>query len=378
MSDLYTWFRDELINPAAGYGAVMVDFEAWYLEITGNQDASNKMATLWRAFKQANPNTVLLSYVGSRGYAAEATFAQIDANYKDAQNAKYSQSANQVKRQFEAKTVNYLNLNTGIPDGTSGYLSQYLDVINAGDYQHFISHSWLYSTIQEAELAKIHSPNKKVMGLMWSYLEPVSGSDFTSIAKVFRKSNNTYFRADFKPAAPFSHLYNTTAWLNFIGDGVWNWHDPYASVEGYDFHGWFGKDMDNNLLPINFSDNTGATEISTTIGYDYSAMAMYELSLNNDILVGNSPILKPELSTNNGGIYYVGDYLLPASADFYKIPFVRIKKHPTLNEWLVLGVNRHNNMNSNQTVRIKIPNTSYTYDIVLNGQFTTIERIKLN
>ena len=380
MINLYTWFYNDFISPASNNGAAMVDFEAWYLEILGNQDACNKMATLFRAFKNANPNTVLMSYVGSRGYAATATFSGINATERDNEAAKYSQTASQVRRQFEAKTVQYLNINSGTPDGTSGYLSEYLDVINCGDYQHFLSHSWLYSTIQEAELAKTHRPNKKAMALMWSYIEPVSGSDFNSVGKAFKKSDNTtYYKADYKPAAPFSILYNTTAWLNFIGDGVWFWHDPYAAVEGFDFHGWFGKNPTNGeKLPYDFSPNSGAAEISTTIGYDYAALALYELSFNADILNGTQPILKPEFSINSGSSYYTSNDLLPSYADFLKIPLVRIKKHPTLNEWLILAVNRYNEAWINQTIRVKIPNTTEVVDLVLNGQFTNISRVKLN
>lgn len=379
MSNLYSWFNAELIVPATGYGAVMVDFEAWYFEIMSSQDASNKMATLWRAFKQANPNVKLLSYVGSRGYAAGLTLSAINSTQRDAENIKYSQSASQVKRQFESKSVSYLNVNTGSPDGTTGYLSQYLDVINAGDYQHFLSHSWLYSTIQELELSKIHSPNKKTLALMWSYIEPVGGSDFETYTKYFKKSNNTNYYADFKPAAPFSYLYNHAAFATLLGDGIWFWHDPYASIEGFDYTGWSGKISGTGThLPNNFSPNTGAFEISTTIGYDYAALALYEMSFNNDILTGTQPILKPEFSTNAGSSYYTGDNLLPASADFFQLPVVRMKKHPTLNEWLIVAVNRYNEMWNDQTIRVKIPFSSNTVDITLNGQFATIFRAKLN
>lgn len=380
MSNLYTWFFDEVINPNHGQAAVMVDFEAWYLEILGNQDACNKMATLWRAFKQNNPTTKLLSYVGSRGYAHEATFGALNSTQVSNFNAMYNQTASQVRSQFEGKSVTYLNTSDGSPTSTTGYLSEYLDVINAGDYQHFINHSWLYSTVQELELSKKHRPTKQAIPLFWSYIEPVSGSDFTTTSKYVKTTDdNTIWSILWRPAAPFSYIHSLTAFATLIGDGIWFWSVPYASVEGYNYWGWFGRDANTTAaLPNKFSANNGAMEGTTTIGYDYSALALYEMSFNNDILTGSEPVLKPEYSLNNEASYYTGDNLLPASSDFYNLPIIRIKKHPTLNEWLIVGANRYNPVNNNQVIKVKIPNTSLTYDLTLKGQFATIDRIKLN
>ncbi|MBA4849026.1 hypothetical protein [Emticicia sp. BO119] len=374
---LYGWFNSAVISAASGYQAYFLDFEAWNYAILDNQVAADKMASLFRAFKQANPNVMLMSYVGTRGFKS-STLQQITESEMQAENNKYNQTHAQVAKEFEAKTVNYINVSTGNYDGTTGYLSEYMDVVNAGDYSHFITHSWFYATIQEMELSKLHKPSKKVLPLFWSYVETVPGSDFTSIRRYHKKSNNQVYFVDYKVAVPFSQMYNTTAWGNFLGDGVWYWHDPYPSLEGFDYHGGAGKDpATSQNLPFNFSTNNGMMEVSTTIGYDYSALALYELSFNNDILTGSQPIQRADFSTNSGSSYYTGEDLKPASADYLHIPIVRLKKHPTLNEWLVLAVNRYNDMQTNQTIKVKIPTTGQTVDIVLNGQFTAIKRVKL-
>lgn len=377
IQQLFSWFNSAVISPASGHLAFFLDFEAWAFYVQDNQVAADKFASLFRAFKQANPNTTLMSYVGTRSFAS-STLQQITQSEMLTENNKYNQSLSQIAKQFEAKSVNYINVYNGTYDGTSGYLSEYLDVINAGDYQHFISHSWFYSTIQEMELAKIHRPNKKVLPLLWSYIETVPGSDFESIRRYHKKSNGQVYFVDYKAAVPFSHLYNVTAWGNFVGDGIWYWHDPYTAVEGFDYTGGAAKDpVSGTHLPNNFSTNFGMFEVSTTIGYDYAALALYELSFNNDIISGGQPIQRAEFSTNSGSTYYTGEDLKPASADYLHIPVVRIKKHPTLNEWLILAVNRYNDMNVDQTIKVKVPGVNLIVDVTLNGQFTAIKRVKL-
>lgn len=375
IQQLYGWFQSAVIAPAAAHKAFFLDFEAWAYYIMDNQLAADKMASLFRAFKQANPNTMLMSYVGTRGFVS-STIDPITQAEMVTENNKYNQAHAQVAKQFEAKSVNYINISTGSYDGTTGYLSEYMDVINAGDYQHFISHSWFYATIQEMELSKIHKPQKKILPLLWSYVETVPGSDFTSVRRYHKKTNGQVFFVDYKVAVPFSHLYNVTAWGNFIGDGIWFWHDPYPSVEGFDYHGGAGKDPSTAThLDLNFSEKNGMMEVSTTIGYDYAALALYELSFNNDIIQSSQPIQKVEFSVDGGSTYYTGEDLKPASADYLKIPIVRVKKHPTKNEWLLLAVNRYNAMHINQAIKVKI--AGKIVDIVLNGQFTAIKRIKI-
>ncbi|MBA4849492.1 hypothetical protein [Emticicia sp. BO119] len=378
IQNLYGWFNSYVIQPAANHKFFFVDFEAWSYYILDNQVAADKMASLFRAFKQANPNVLLMSYVGTRGFKS-STLQQITQPEMLAENNKYNQSLAQVAKEFETKTVNYINVSTGQYDGTSGYLSEYIDVINAGDYQHFISHSWFYSTIQEFELAKLYHPSKKVLALNWSYVETVPGSDFNSVRRYHKKTNDSaYYFVDYKVAVPFSHMYNVTAWANFIGDGTWNWHDPYNAVEGFDYHGLAGKDpISGQKKPGLYSTNVGMMEVSTCIGYDQVAMALYELKQNDTILVGNQPIQRVDFSTDNGNSYYTGEQLKPASADFYHIPVVRVKKHPSKNEWLLLAVNRYNEMWQNQTIKVKIPGTGQTVDVILYGQYTSIRRIKL-
>lgn len=378
IQNLHAWFNSYVIQPAANHKFFFLDFEAWAYYVMDSQLASDKMASLLRAFKQANPNVLLMSYVGTRGFKS-STLQQITQQEMLAENNKYNQTLAQVAKEFETKQVNYINVNNGQYDGTSGYLSEYIDVINAGDYQHYISHSWFYATIQEFELSKLFRPDKKVLALNWSYIEPVPGSDFTSVRRYHKKTNDSaYYFVDYKPAVQFSHMYNITAWANFIGDGTWNWHDPYNAVEGFDYHGFAGKNPETyqKKAPL-YSTNLGMMEVSTCIGYDYVALALYELKQNDDILTGNQPIQRVDFSADGGNSYFTGEQLKPASADFYHIPVVRVKKHPSLNEWLLLAANRYNEMWQNQTIKVKIPGTGQTVDVQLSGQFTSIRRIKL-
>ena len=55
------------------------------------------------------------------------------------------------------------------------------------------------------------------------------------------------------------------------------------------------------------------------------------------------------------------------------IPIVRVKKHLLLNECLALAVNRYNHMQNNQTLKVKIPSTAKTVDIVLIGNYFIIK-----
>jgi len=377
MAELYGWFNSYVIAPAAGHLACFLDFEAWGFAIADSSNARNKMASLFKAFKAANPTTLLMLYVGSRSFNS-SVLGELTLSEMNAQNAKYGQTVTEAGRDFEVVPVTYLNVSTGATDGTSGYLMDYIDVINAGDYQHFISDSWFYSTIQEMELAKLLKPGKKCLPLMWSYIETVPGSDFNSVRRYYRTAGGQVYFTDYKLAVPFSHLFNHAAWGNFIGDGMWNWEGPYNAIEGFDYWGAAGKNPETGaLLGTNFSTNLGMMEISTTMGLDYIALALYILKLNEDIVNGTQSILKPEFSVNGGSTYLTGDALKPASADYYKTPIVRIKKHDTLNQWLILAVNRYNEHYNNQTIKVKIPGTALIKDIVLNGQFTTIERIRL-
>jgi hypothetical protein len=247
-----------------------------------------------------------------------------------------------------------------------------------GDYMHSINFSNLYSTIQELELSKKLLPTKKTLSLNWGLnelLPPNSGSDYEIFEKAFKKSNGFLYKKQCKPPTPPSYMWNTTLWSNIVGDGTWFWDEPWAFIEGVEYHGYgvTAQDMNGNKLNDNFSPNVGSGHQNAQIGYDYVARALNFLSYNNDILEANTPVEKPEFSTNSGSTYYSGNDLLPASAEFSKLPLVRIKKHATLNQWIIIALNHHLDHYTNQTIKVKINNK--TIDIILKGQYTTAERI---
>jgi hypothetical protein len=367
-----------LIGGAAGVGFFFMDFEAFGYGAVDDQDIVNKLGTLFRRFNQANPDTIFTSYINAN--PVTSTFSKnISSAEKDLQNAKYTKTLDQIATGFFSRTVHYLDVNTGKFTGESGNMGQYIAPI-VGNYMNSIGFSNLYSTIQEFELSKKLLPENKVLSLNWGLNEtlPVgSGSDYEGHLKGFKKENGFLYLKDTKPPTPPSYMWNVTLWSNIMGDGTWFWDEPLPFIEGYEYYGSSAKNTDNILFGDNeFSTNYGSTHYYSQIGYDYVARALYFLSHNNDILEATTPIEKPEFSTDGGDTYHSGNDLLPASAEFSKLPLVRIKKHATLNEWIIIAVNHHLDHYINQTIKVKIGNK--TIDIVLKGQYTTAERISLS
>ena len=373
IQNLSSYF-DESINGVKGAGFFFMDFEAFGSGTVDDQDIVNKLGTLFRRFAQANPNTVFTSYINAN--PVKSTFNKnLTSTQKDLQNAKYTKTLSEIVTGFFSRTVQYLNVDNGAFTGESGNMGQYITPI-VGDYMHSIGFSSLYSTIQEFELSKKLLPTNKVLSLNWGLnelLPPGSGSDYMIFEKGFKKTNGFLYKKPCKPPTPPSYMWNITLWSNIIGDGTWFWDEPLPFIEGYEYYGTSAQDMNSNSLNNEFSPNYGSTHYHAQIGYDYVARALHFLSYNNDILEANTPIEKPEFSTNGGSTYYSGNNLLPASAEFSKLPLVRIKKHATSNEWIIIALNHHLDHYTNQTIKVKIANK--TIDIVLKGQYTTAERI---
>ena len=381
MNQLYSYYQT-VISQGANASCVFSDFEAFGYDVLNNQIVCNKLASLFRAFKVANPNCLLTSYMNAKPILVQYSANISNANML-AENNKYNQTYSQLAAGFYGKSIQYLNLSTGNPTGENGYMGDNMGIGIAGDYLHTYNESNFYAFVQEMELFKKVAPTQKVASLYWSYLETLpdqSPTDIWTVRRYYKKSNNYFYQSDYKMASPFSDNYNRAMWSNFVGDGQLLWSDPHNSVNNYEYHGGNAKDVTTEAYikdtqPNQFvnTTNIGQMEISTTIGYDYNQLALYELSLNNDIMT--SAAQNVDFSVNNGVTYYTAEDLKPASAEFKKIPIVRIKKHPTLNEWVVLAMNKHLPHFQDQTIKVKI--NGNTVDIVLHGQFSTLKRVKL-
>ncbi len=383
MSNLYNAFQ-EVIGAGSVSACMFLDFELWGYEALDNQTACNRLASLFREFRRVNPNCLLTSYINAK--PIDVKFGKnIGSAEMAAENAKYNQSYQQLMAGFYGKQIQYVNLSTGAAiTGDVGYMGDYMSVGIAGDYLHTYNESNFYAFIQEMELFKKLAPTQKIVSLYWSYIETLpnqSTSDINTVRRYYKKSNNFFYMSDYKMASPMSDIYNRGMWSNFIGDGQLIWADPHNAVNGFDYHGGNAKDIFSETYikdsqPNQFvnTTNLGQMEISTTIGYDYNQLALYELSLNNDIIPSATQTV--DFSIDNGATYYTGEDLKPASAEFKKLPIVRLKKHPTLNEWLVLAMNKNLEHYQNQTIKIKI--NGKTVDIVLKGQFSTLKRINLS
>jgi hypothetical protein len=381
MSNLSNGFK-EVIDAGKISALMFLDFELWGFEIFNNQTACNRLASLFREFRRVNPNCLLTSYINAK--PIDIKFGKnISSSQMAAENAKYNQSYQQLMAGFYGKQIQYVNLSTGAAiNGDVGYMGDYMSVGIAGDYLHTYNESNFYAFIQEMELFKKLSPNQKIISLYWSYIETLpnqSTSDINTVRRYYKKSNNFFYFSDYKMASPMSDIYNRGMWSNFIGDGQLVWADPHNAVNSFDYHGGNAKDIfsedyikDTQSNQFVSNTNLGQMEISTTIGYDYNQLALYELSLNNDIIPSATQTV--DFSIDGGATYYTGEDLKPASAEFKKIPIVRIKKHPTLNEWLVLAMNKNLEHYQNQTIRVRI--SGKTVDIVLKGQFSTLKRVK--
>ncbi len=379
MNQLYQYYLP-IINAGSSNGVMFHDFEAFGYVLLGNQTACNKLATLHRAFKLANPNCLMTSYINARpiviNYGTDISNAQVSV-----ENNKYNQAFSTLATGFYAQQVQYLDINTGNQTGLTGYMSDNLGLGIVGDYLHRYNDNNFYAFVQEMELAKIHLPNQSLVSLFWSYIETLPGQDIrdiNSIRRYYRKSNGFVYQNDYKLAVPFCEMYNRSLWSNFIADGQWLWHDPHNSVDGYDYHGGNGKDVltgeyikDNSPNQFYSIATLGSMEISTTIGYDYSQLALYELSQNNDLLP--NPTLKADFSIDGGNTYFTGEDLKPASAEFKKIPLVRYKISG--NTAVVLVYNKHLQSFENQTVKVRI--NGKTVDITLNGQYSKLKRITI-
>jgi hypothetical protein len=211
--------------------------------------------------------------------------------------------------------------------------------------------------------------------LNWGINEGVDSSDYYTHQKAFRKNNGFLFQAETKPPTPASYLKNSTDISNLFGKGFYAWDEPLPFEEGYEHHGGHAKKSDNSVyLSNDFNPkNYGTFHYNAQIGYDYVARSLNKLSKFNEYLNDVKGFKKVPYYIGNSR--FDGDKLLPASAEFYKLPIVRVKKHSQKNEWLLFILNHHLNHYDKQIVKIEIDGKYL--EVELNGQFARVEKVVL-
>ena len=368
IQDLYQWFKSDVINPAKGYKFGFLDWEAWGY-VTDNQDFIDKVGTLFREFYKEN-GYKLTTYINSKPFDCNYS-RNISSEERDIQNAKYQKSLKEISTGFFSKTCKYLDVHTGTFTGESENMGTYLFSV-VGDYLHQVNYSLLYSIIQEFELCAKN--NIDAISLNWGLNEMVESSDYTTFERAFRKNDGFEYLHETKPPTPPSYMWNIALISNFMGKGTWWWDEPLPFEEGYEHYGSSSKPLSNDgYLPNDFGKNLGSFHYTSQIGFDYVVRAFYKLQFNQEFLLDVKNIYAPTYSID--GATKSGDMLLPASAEFYKLPIVRCKKHPYKNEWLILAVNHHLNHYDKQIVKVIIDGKEISLE--LNGQFATCERISL-
>lgn len=371
IQELYSYFNNAVIAPNAGKGFLFMDWEFVGFEGLGSQDFCNKIGTLFRAFKVANPNCLLTSYVNAD--PAKVVFdANLIAGDVTTYNNKYNQSFSQIATGFYAKTVQYLNVNTGAFTGETGNMGQYLEpVVNA--YMHYVNVDNLYSIIQELEITA--KAGFKSLTFNWGLNEGISGSDWEAYHKYFKTSDGFNYRHEVKIPTPAPYMFNCILASNLIGHGAWIWDEPLPFMEGFDYWGSNSRDItDSYYLGQKFSTNNGSLHYAAQTAYDAATWAIYRIIHNKDIVENNQPITMPEYSIDGGSTYKSGNDLLPASAEYNRLPIVRLKKHDTLPEYVVFAVNHHLKSWETQQVRVKVADKVIT--LILKGQWAEFERVK--
>jgi hypothetical protein len=379
IQELFQYFNNEVISPTNGRGFVFLDWEWVYNYGLTDQDFVNKIGTLFREFHNRNPNTVLTSYVNADPANIKYNITLSDADVA-INNLKYTQTKEQVAAGFYSKTVNYLNVDNGDYlrnlDGSvqTGNMGQYIEPVVKLD-MHNINNTTLYSAINEFEVAS--NIGFKPLAFLWGLNEGLPfESDWNAYAKYFRSDNGRLYQKQVKTPVPASYMWNTVLMSNFFGRGAWIWDDPTPFLEGFNY--WqFAFDIGNSSLRI--EDNTSAAQNFGIMhyasqAYDYATWAIQRMIHNKDIIDNTQAITKPEYSIDNGVTYKTGNNLLPASAEKNKLPIVRLKKHATLNEYVIFAVNHHLKTWETQTLKVKVADKIIT--VTLNGQFAIFERIK--
>ena len=365
---LYQLFKNFIINPANGYPFALLDWEAFGY-IPNDKVVIDKVGTLFYEFYKDN-GVKVSTYIDSNPFKCNYNIG-ISKDEMNYYNSKYEKPLKEIASGFFKYDFERLDVNTGESTGIVENMGKYIYAIS-GDYMHFINHSNLYGIFQELELCAKHGIDS--LTLNWGINEGVDSSDYNSQQKFFKKSNGFIFQAETKPPTPCSYLKNMTNGSNLFGKGFYGWDEPLPFEEGNEHHGGHAKSKDNSQYLWNDFNpkNNGTYHYNAQIGYDYVARSLNHLSNFNDYL--NDVKGFERVSYYIGSNKFDGDKLLPASAEFYKIPLVRVKKHPSgKNEWLVFAINHHLNHYDNQKIKVEIEGK--LIEIELKGQFSTIEKV---
>jgi hypothetical protein len=383
IQELFSYFNSNVISPNNGKGFLFLDYEFVAFSGLDDQDFVNKMGTLFREFKNRNPNTLFTSYVNADPakitYDFNLSAADVTTN-----NAKYdvpTANFSQIATGFFAKTVNYLNVDTGdyLRDANgniqTGNMGQYIEpVVNL--YMHNLNSTNLYSAINEFEVTSKNG--FKPLAFVWGLNEGLPNqSDWNAYSKNFQATNGTLYAKQVKTPTPASYMWNTVLMSNFFGRGAWVWDEPLPFVEGFDYYDFaFPLSGGDVQIPPNRSPapNFGVMHYAAQTAYDYATWAIQRMIHNGDIIENTQPITMPEYSIDNGVSYKTGDLLKPASAEYNKLPIVRLKKHATLNEYVIFAVNHHLKTWETQTLKVKVADKIIT--VTLKGQFAEFERIR--
>jgi hypothetical protein len=366
---LYQIFKNNIINPSKGYPFILLDWEA-FNTIPNDKVVIDKVGTLF--YECYKDNGVKIStYIDSNPFKCNYN-TSISKQDMDSYNSKYSKPLSNIASGFFKYDFERLDVNSGKGLGIVENMGKYICAIS-GDYMHFINHSNLYGIFQELELCAEH--NIDSLTLNWGINEGVDSSDYYTHQKAFRKNNGFLFQAETKPPTPASYLKNSTDISNLFGKGFYAWDEPLPFEEGCEHHGGHAKKSDNSeYLSNDFNPkNYGTFHYNAQIGYDYVARSLNKLSKFNDYLNDVKGFKKVPYYIGNSR--FDGDKLLPASAEFYKLPIVRVKKHSQNNEWLLFILNHHLNHYDKQIVKVEIDGKYL--EVELNGQFARVEKVVL-
>jgi hypothetical protein len=384
IQDLFFRFNQYVIQPNNNKKFLFLDYEFVAFSGLDDQDFVNKMGTLFMEFHNRNPNTLFTSYVNadpiSTKYNIKLTAADVNTY-----NAKYGVSKDnfsQIATGFYKRTVEYLNVLNGQPllnaNGSrkTGNMGEYIEPV-VELYMHNLDNTNLYSAINAFELSAQNG--FKPIAFIWGLNEGLAEADWRANPKYFRATDGTMYSKQVKPPVPASYMWNTALMSNFFGRGAWIWDEPLPFLEGFDYWSFaFPISGGDVAIPDRIYNRNnkvfGTMHYAAQTAYDYATWAIQRMIHNRDIIDNTQDILRPEYSIDNGSTYKTGNDLLPATAEFNKLPLVRIKRHATLNEYVIFAVNHHLKTWETQTLKVKVADKIIT--VVLKGQFAEFERIK--
>lgn len=365
---LLSIFEENIIRPANGHPFALLDWEAFGW-MPDDKEIINRLGTLFYKFYEYNKVKVA-TYIDAMPFDCRYN-SSISKDEMERMNKMYNQPLSEIAIGFFKHDFDLLDSN-GNKTGERKHMGDYILALSGG-YMYKISDTNLYGTIQQLELCKIH--NIESLTINWGLIESIDSSDYYTHIKFFKKNNGFTFLSDVKPPTPCSHLENITTVSNLFAGGFYGWDEPLPFEEGFEHHGGHVKNDENTQYLWNDFNpkNLGTYHYNAQIGYDYVARSLNTLSKIGDYLNDLEGFEKVPFYI--GSTLYEGDKLLPASAEFYKLPLVRIKKHPSKKELIIFAVNHHLEHYEKQVIKVVIDDK--LQEIELNGQFSNLQKFKI-